>query len=305
MPHDDQPQRRFRPPAPGEVIRRGRNFYRIGAAIGGGAFGGVWECTDEWDNELAAKVFAPLGPYEQIRDKWLDEAKKLLALRHPNITFVYDGFEYENTFYLIMERCHGTLDDIIHAPGLAREAWLMPVARSVLQAVNFMHEHGYVHKDLHARNVLTSLVKDELTGRTTPARVFKVADLGVSQLESDIDSFHTALAQWMLPPEYLNPREFGYIGKTTDIYHVGLMLLSLLLGRNAVFSAEEIQAGQPRLAAQSLASPFAGPLARALRRHAAFRTQSAIDFWYDLKTAAAAQAPLAIPLPDSPSDFQA
>lgn len=291
MSQQPPPQPQFKPPQPGAVIHHRDRWYRIGVGMGGGNFGTVYECWDEWDNELVAKILAPIGTYGEVRGKWLDETQKLMQLRHPNITFVHDAFEFENTFYLIIERCHRTLSDIIAMPGYEGGSWVMPVARCVLQAVAFMHDHGYIHKDMHIGNVLTSWVKDELLPEKSPAMVFKVADLGISGLESEIDVFNTILALWMLPPESMQPGTFGVVGKGTDIYHVGLMLMAVILGHNPTFTKEQILDGEPRRMAEQLPSPYAPAIACALRRHVAARTPTALDFWRALKAAHATTDP--------------
>ncbi|MFP4413649.1 protein kinase domain-containing protein, partial [Coleofasciculus sp.] len=96
----------FRLPHYDEVILNINNGckYWIGSNIGQGNFGKVYECRDEWGNDLVAKVISPKNQsYQQVRERWFDEANKLLYLRHPNITYMYDAFEYSDTFYLIIE----------------------------------------------------------------------------------------------------------------------------------------------------------------------------------------------------------
>jgi len=286
----------FNPPAPGTIVHSERNAYRIGAPLGQGAFGMVYECQDVWDNALVAKVLTPTGTYEEVRRKWLDESQKLVNFRHPHITFVYDVFEHDNTFYIVMERCSGTLEDLWQTPGFQGENWVMPVARCVLQAVQFIHDWGYVHKDLHARNILRALIHDEVSPEKPPILTFKVADVGISRVESEIDHFHTALAQWMLPPEFLWPQEFGSVGKGTDLYHVGLLLLTLVLGYTPSFTLEHLLAGEPRNVAERLKSPFAPAIAHALRRHVVQRPASARELWCELKAAGPPQPPLLPPL---------
>jgi hypothetical protein len=57
------------PPAPGEIITSEAtgNTYTMGEKIGEGHFGLVFGCVDVWNNELAAKVMKPLGPYEKVK----------------------------------------------------------------------------------------------------------------------------------------------------------------------------------------------------------------------------------------------
>src|SRR5205823_5095140 len=90
-------------PIIGEVIttQLTKISFKMGHKIGEGNFGVVFACTDGWDNELAAKVFKPLGTYERVKAAAEAEFVKLLRLRNPYITFVYDAFEFRDTFYIV------------------------------------------------------------------------------------------------------------------------------------------------------------------------------------------------------------
>lgn len=271
------------PPDLGEIIEVHGRRYQIGEVIGGGYFGTVYACSDEWGNPLVAKVLVPGDrAYEQVRESWQHELGNLLRLRHPNVTFAHDAFEHRRSFYLILERCGSSLNDLIAWPELIGEVWVLPVARCVLQALNFIHRLGYVHKDLHPGNVLYSQVRNEMNPAGPGATVFKVCDLGISRLAPEIDVFNTILAQWMLPPEYLDPEEFGVLGPQVDIYHAGLLFLGLLLGEIPTFTHEEILSGAPRQLAESLNSRFSPAIAKALRRHVQWRTQAPLELWKDL-----------------------
>lgn len=273
----------FVPPSTDEVIEYLGVRYYIGEQIGLGAFGAVFDCHDEWGNELAAKVLLPQNrSYETVREEWLHELKNLQQLRHPQVTFIHQAFEYRDTFYLIVEKCAFTLKVLIEDPGINGEFWLPHVSRDILNGLQYIHDHGYVHKDLHAGNVFVSLQKDTMIPDNDPVWRFKIGDIGISRLEGDIRFFNTILAQWMLPPEYLRPEQFGAIGTHTDIYHVGLLLLSLLLNQTLDFTQDEIIAGRPRELAEGLSSKYAIAIARALRRHVSARTSSAIDMWREI-----------------------
>lgn len=152
------PSRTFTPPTDGETIDVGGKIYRMGKLVGHGAFRQVYDCTDEWDNELVAKVLLPRNrPYEEIKEHFNRETQRLIALRHPNVTFMHNAFECRDTFYVILERCHLTLSDVINFPQLNPDLWIKQIARDVLQAVEYIHVNGYVHKDIHPGNVFASL----------------------------------------------------------------------------------------------------------------------------------------------------
>jgi hypothetical protein len=71
-------------------------------------------------------------------------------------------------------------------------------------------------------------------------------------------------------------------GSEIDIYHMGLLLLSLLLHRIPQFTDEEILAGRPRELSEQLQSPYAPVIAKALRRHVLARTQTAVEMWHEI-----------------------
>lgn len=277
----------FTPPVAGQQITSGTtgSTYRIESLIGQGHFGMVYSGTDDWRNDLAIKVFKPRDlPYETIRQDAVTEYQKLVTLRHPNITHVFDAFEYQHTFYIVTERCLRPLSDFISGKDFNGNIWLLPIARCVLQAIHFIHVEGYVHQDLHLENVFAHWVKDEMLPDREGAFAFKVGDLGLTKLLPDIDAQNTFLADWMLAPEAMDVLEYGPLDRRMDIYHCGLLFLQVLSGTRLSFSKEEVLSGIPRERALALPAPYNFALEKALRRHAQFRTQSAMEFWRDLNS---------------------
>jgi len=110
---------------------------------------------------------------------------------------------------------------------------------------------------------------------------FKLGDLGVTKLFTELDATNTR-GVWMLPPETIDPAEFGPIDYRLDIYHIGLLLLQLASGREIRFTREEVLGGHPRELARNLQSPFNFALEKALRRHVAYRTANPMELWRDL-----------------------
>ena len=283
----------FVPPSTGEMIPCRNTRYFIGEQIGQGAFSVVFDCLDEWGNQLAAKVLVPQNrSYEAVREEWLHELQNLQQLRHPQVTFIHEAFEWKNTFYIIVEKCAFTLKTLIETSNTNGELWLPYVSRDILNGLQYIHDHGYVHKDLHAGNIFVSEQKDPMLPDNKPVWRFKIGDLGISRLEGNIRHFNTILARWMVPPEFLRPNEFGVIGKHVDIYHVGLLLLSLLLNQIPHFTPEDIIAGCPRELAEGLPSRYSTSIAKALRRHVSARTPSAIDMWREISSASAISPPV-------------
>jgi len=272
-------------PSEGEVITSllTNNTYEIGSKIGEGNFSHVYACTDVWDNDLAVKVLKPLGSYEYVKDNAVEEFQKLVLLRHPNVTYVYDAFEYRNTFYIVTERCYGSLDGLFSLDGLEGMLWLRPIARCILQAVHYLHVNQFVHQDIHVGNIFTKFVKDEMNDANPDVIQFKLGDLGVGKFITDV-SVGNVRAQWMLPPESMNPDEFGPIDHRIDLYHLGLVFLQLALSTKLSFTPEDILAGKPRQMALELPQPLSFAIEKTLRRHVMYRTESVLELWRDLNT---------------------
>jgi serine/threonine-protein kinase len=253
----------------------------MGESIGEGSFGLVFACFDGWGNDLAAKVLKPTRSYDELRAAALGELQRLLVLRHPHITYVYDAFEYRDTFYIITERCYCPLTQLFKLPDFNGQLWIIPIARCLLQAVQYLHVNQYAHQDIHPGNVFAAFSRDEIQPSEPGSIHFKLGDLGVSKVFGELDAANT-LADWIKPPEAIDPGEYGPLDRRIDIYHLGLLFLQLAYSKEIRFSREEILAGRPREMALELPPPLNFALEKALRRHAAFRTGTAEELWRDL-----------------------
>jgi len=276
------------PPNPGETITSEltRNRYTMGEKLGEGFFGLVFGCVDVWNNQLAVKVLKGTAPYHVIEAAAQEEFGKLVLLRHPYITYVFDAFHLGETIYIVTERCYCPLSRLFaEVKDFDGKFWIKAVARCLLQAVHYIHLKGYVHQDIHINNVFAAFARDEILDESK-ALHFKLGDLGVAKLFSEIDATNTR-AQWMLPPEVIDTKEFGPMDYRIDIYHCGLLFLHLLNGGELKFTTEEVLAGIPRQLALQLPAPYNVALEKALRRHVAARTASAIELWQDLNSSPA------------------
>ena len=271
------------PPTPGEVITSlaTGTSYTMGEQIGEGFFGVVYACFDGWGNDLAAKVLKPTRTHDELAASALAELQKLVHLRHPHVTYVYDAFEFRDTFYIITERCYCPLTQLFSLENFDGANWIMPIARCLLQAVHFLHINEFVHQDIHLANVFAAFSRDEVRPTEPGAIQFKLGDLGVSKVLGELDAANT-LAEALRPPEAIDSAEFGPLDQRIDIYQLGLLFLQFAYSRQFNFSRDEIMAGRPREMALLLAPPLNFALEKALRRHVAFRTETAEELWRDL-----------------------
>jgi serine/threonine protein kinase len=277
------------PPNPGETISSEltRNTYTIGEKLGEGFFGLVFSCVDVWNNQLAVKVLKGTAPYHSHRSCGARRVWKVGAstpsVHHIRFRRLSLGRE---TIYIVTERCYCPLSRLFaEVKDFDGKFWIKAVARCLLQAVHYIHLNGYVHQDIHINNVFAAFARDEILDESK-ALHFKLGDLGVAKLFSEIDATNTR-AQWMLPPEVLDTKEFGPMDYRIDIYHCGLLFLHLLNGGELKFTTEEVLAGMPRQLALQLPAPYNVALEKALRRHVAARTASAMELWQDLNSSPA------------------
>lgn len=251
----------------------------------------MYSCVDIWNNNLAVKVLKGTAPYQVIELAATEEFRKLVLLRHPYVTYVFDAFHLGETVYIVTERCYSPLATLFTSVTDFNGAyWVKAIARCLLQAVHYIHLNHYVHQDIHLNNVFVAFARDEIHDGEPGAVQFKLGDLGVAKVFSEIDATNTR-AQWMLPPEVLDTKEFGPMDKRIDIYHCGLLFLHLLHGTEIRFTPEEILEGRPRQLALQLPAPYNFALEKALRRHVSARTEGAMELWRDLNSPPALQIP--------------
>lgn len=255
--------------------------YTIGDEISQGFFGVAYRCVDAWNNSLVAKVMKPRGAaFHEVERRVLSEAASLDQSRHPNIIHIYDAFVYEGACYIIVERCDNTITSMFR-PDFDGAYWIKALSRCVLQALHFIHLRGLAHCDVHMRNVFFKFIADEILPNEHTALTFKLGDFGLARQVGDLSHEGTFL-NFIRPPEAIDPIEYGPLDHRADIYQAGLLFLQFLLGREIMFTQEEILNGRPRQLALQLPAPYGAAIEKMLRRHVISRSQSALDCWHDL-----------------------
>jgi serine/threonine protein kinase len=258
----------FREYGSGMAIRNGEKIYVVEERIAHGKFGETFACRDEGDRARILQIVWPFSrSYENVRERWAQQAAELRQVEHSCLVPLLDAFEHEGGFHLVHERCDGRLDHAIASPDWDGDRSLLEVARPVLQALGHVHGNGYTHRNLHPRNVF----------RTSQG--VKLGDLAANTLLGNIDVLNAKIPRWLVPPEYLSPSECGPMDHRVDIYQVGLLLLCVLRGRIVQYSFEEISIGLPAKEATALECGPAAAIARALQPRVLDRFDSAADCW--------------------------
>lgn len=267
-------------PIPGTTLTSSRGNYVVGALIGDGQYGSVYECLGPFDQPYALKMLRPANkPYQAVKDEWSREMLRLESFRHPNIVYIHDAFENNFLFYLALERCDTSLRALL---GRAFQYPLfVEIARQLLMTLQYLHDNGVVHSDLHAGNVLIS--------QLDRAPIVKLTDFGVAhQLEGSTRWFRPQVAN----PKILTPElvTAGYTTAQSDLYQLGLLLYQMHTGVPAMDVsvpypeiARQISEGTPRQKAEALCTPLSQVIAKLLRRRDAHRYQSAREAWDDLR----------------------
>ena len=93
---------------------------------------------------------------ERVRDPmFVDELRNEIAimrrLDHPHITRLIETYEDKKELFLVMELCSG---GDLYSRDPYTEDQAARIIGSVLSAVDFMHMHGIVHRDLKYENIL-------------------------------------------------------------------------------------------------------------------------------------------------------
>lgn len=138
----------------------GRQFahYVLLGQAGAGAMGVVYRARDDaLQREVALKLPAQgVVLTEDLRAKWLAEARAASALNHPNICTIYEVGEFDGQPYIAMEYLAGrTLNECIPEDGLPTET-VLEYGAQIASALECAHTHGVLHRDLKSANVRQS-----------------------------------------------------------------------------------------------------------------------------------------------------
>jgi len=268
-------------PIQGGVLTSSRGTYTIGALIGDGQYGSVYECSGPFDQPYALKMLRPANkPYQTVKDEWALEMKRLESFRHPNIVYIHDAFEENFLFYLALERCDTSLRLLLARYGLLGPSMFVEISRQLLLTLQYLHDSGLVHSDLHAGNVLLTQV-DRVP-------IVKLTDFGVAHQLEGTHWFRPQVAN----PKILTPElvTAGYTTRQSDLYQLGLLMYQMHEGRSLMEALTHpsdvtryIADGTPRVLAEAITTPFGPVIAKLLRRRDAYRYQSAREVWDDLR----------------------
>ncbi|HZL00906.1 MAG TPA: serine/threonine-protein kinase, partial [Caulobacteraceae bacterium] len=227
------------------------NIYEVKRLIGRGGMGEVFEGVNVNDDhdKVAIKVMLPsLAADPNVQAMFRKEARTLTRLSHPAVV-QYRVLAQEprlGVFYIVTEFIDGEpLSDMLARLKPSSEE-LRGLIRRLAEGLKAAHDLGAVHRDMSPDNVLLP------AGRLDRAKIidFGIAkDLDPSKATIVGDGFAGKLG-------YVAPEQFGdfgrQIGPWTDVYSLGLVILSLASGRNVDMGATLVEAVDKRRAGPDL-----------------------------------------------------
>ena len=140
--------------------------------IGRGSFGQVWKANDTRTGAIVALKEIDLDAAEDDIDDIQREVSILAQLDSPHITKYLSAFSSGHILSVVMEYCAGGSAADLLKSGPFDEIVLATMLLPVVQALEYLHARGFLHRDIKAANILL-----------TSAGSVKLADFGVSGMD--------------------------------------------------------------------------------------------------------------------------
>jgi hypothetical protein len=197
--------------------------YRLGALLGRGGMGEVWEGTDtKLRRTVAIKVIMGLSVDPILLQRFQREAIIAAGLQHPGIAVVHDAGQHQGHPFMVMEFLRGQdLSAVLAtAPAGLPVGEVVSLTIQAAQALSAAHAHGVVHRDVKPANLFL------LSGGQ-----LKVCDFGLARL-ADAASGLTSTGYVFGTPAYMSPEQWRgeQAGALSDLYSLGCVLYALLTG---------------------------------------------------------------------------
>jgi pimeloyl-ACP methyl ester carboxylesterase/tRNA A-37 threonylcarbamoyl transferase component Bud32 len=198
--------------------------YEILEQVGGGGMGVVYKARDPRLQRFVALKFLPasLGADRELKLRFLQEAKTIAALDHPNVCTIFEVAEPEaGQLVIVMPYYEGeTLKQkIARGPLPVPEA----LAYALQMTVGLAHAHaaGVVHRDIKPANVVV-----------TPDGRVRILDFGIAKV-ADAQANLTRTGAVLGTLTYMSPEQAcgDPVDHRTDLWALGVVLYEMLTGR--------------------------------------------------------------------------
>ena len=208
--------------------------YLVYEQIGKGGMATVHRAelhTPRGVKQVALKRLMPTLQRELVA-LFLDEARLLRYLQHPNIAATYDSGRVFGTYFIAMEHVHGpTLKEAIEhcrvTVGSVPQPITLYLAAQLCDALDHAHNQcdenghplGIIHRDVTPANIILSE-----TG------LLKLIDFGLAKAKSTTEQTAVGVIKGKfgyVAPEYLG----GKLDHRADLWAVGIIMYEMLTSR--------------------------------------------------------------------------
>lgn len=257
--------------------------YRIEEPVARSGMASIYRAVDTRDNRVVAlKIPHPdLEADPILFDRFKREAGIGEKLCHPQVMRVFGG-EERSRIYMVMEWCDGRLLRAILDEGRISQDRAIAITIAVLEALQYIHDNGVVHRDMKPENVMVN-AHDTV----------KLIDFGIASDAGARRLTYANLTATLGTPNYISPEQVkGKRGDgRSDIYAIGVMLYEMLTGKLPFTGSNPMQVMNDRLlnypvpptVLNSAISPQLQEVVyRALERDPKNRYMKASEFAHDL-----------------------
>lgn len=199
------------------------NGFELKSLLGVGGMAEVWYAENEIGMKAAVKIMSDeLSRNAQMRDRFLNEAKVMVKLNHPNIRKVYGYGNIDDRPCIIMEYLDGSdlkakLKRGQRFSGEQLEKWWNQLA----DALNYTHQQNVVHRDIKPSNIFIDDQDD-----------VKLLDFGIAKEVGTSSGTMTGTTLgtriYMSPEQVRDPKR---LGAASDSYSLAVSFVHLLTGK--------------------------------------------------------------------------
>jgi serine/threonine-protein kinase len=276
--------------------------YEITGVLGKGGMGTVYSGIHPIiGTKVAIKVLDPRLAEPSVIARFMQEARAVNKIRHPNIIEIFAfGESPDLGHYFVMPLLEGdTLAARIQTGGPLAPAAALSVLAQIAEALDAAHAAGVYHRDLKPENVVLA---DDGRGH----EVAKVLDFGLAKLTDATSVAVTSEKFSMGTPLYMSPEQWAAVANVdhrTDVYALGVVLHFMLTGRHPFEGSSPValmrlHTGAPPVPASQHGAPAAADpvIAKALAkdRDERFQRPSELSAAFAAAFAGDAVDPLAV-----------
>ncbi|XP_059842463.1 mitogen-activated protein kinase kinase kinase 4 isoform X1 [Hypanus sabinus] len=200
--------------------------WQRGNKIGEGQYGKVYTCINVDTGELMAMKEIRFQPndHKTIKET-ADELKIFEGIKHPNLVRYFGVELHREEMYIFMEYCdEGTLEEVARL-GL-QEHVIRLYTKQITTAINVLHEHGIVHRDIKGANIfLTSSGLIKLGDFGCSVKLKNIAQTMPGEVNSTLGT-----AAYMAPEVITRAKGEGH-GRAADVWSLGCVLVEMVTGK--------------------------------------------------------------------------